>query len=213
MFARLKRWYMIWIVDDRGAERPLVKLRRFRRSEVKGWFVPQYAGPHSGRAEEFATSIKMSLWEGKRLLFLVPLWLLMFGSRPLLNAVMGGANASIGSAPRWVFELTYGAIFFAFLFAIVHFDRRVQRLRAKDRLRSAYLLSSHCPSCDTSLEGLPPEADGCVVCPTCSAAWKASAVGPQMVAEPEVRAILPGTRGELSWTNPESANPTVGNPA
>jgi hypothetical protein len=215
MFARLKRWYTIWLVDDRGAERALVKLRRFRASEVKGWGfgATRYVGPHLGRAEELATVTKFRLWFGRQTLLFIPIGFLAFGCLHWLGIWMPGMNAPVSSPSRWAFEATRFSFLMLLMLTNGQIVVRMQRLDAKHRLRSAYLLSSHCPSCDTSLEGLPPEADGCVVCPTCSAAWKASAVGPQTVAEPEVRAILPGTRGELSWTNPESANPTVGNPA
>ena len=34
-----------------------------------------------------------------------------------------------------------------------------------------------CPGCRYPLEGLAPEADGCVVCPECGAAWRARETG------------------------------------
>jgi hypothetical protein len=198
MFARLKRWYTIWIVDDRGAERPLVKLRRFRRSELKGWFARRYIGTHAGRLQECVVQNRDGLIGGEISPLVLLLLLALFLTRGLLRTYMPGSGAPLNTQSRWVFEIASAAVMSIYIAAWMRIQQRHQRLLAKQELRSAYLLSSHCPSCDTSLEGLPPEADGCVVCPTCSAAWKASAVGPQTVAEPEVRAILPGTRGELS---------------
>lgn len=36
----------------------------------------------------------------------------------------------------------------------------------------ALLAIGRCPSCDYDLAHLPPEADGCTVCPECGAAWR-----------------------------------------
>ena len=38
--------------------------------------------------------------------------------------------------------------------------------------RAAMLGVGACPNCAFGIGGLPPEADGCVVCPECSAAWR-----------------------------------------
>lgn len=41
------------------------------------------------------------------------------------------------------------------------------------RVRAAVMVNhGHCADCGYSIKGLPPEADGCCVCPECGAAWK-----------------------------------------
>lgn len=42
-----------------------------------------------------------------------------------------------------------------------------------DRIDKIYLPKDHCRVCLEPLEGLEAEHDGCVVCPECSAAWRA----------------------------------------
>ncbi|GMV25130.1 MAG: hypothetical protein AMXMBFR58_11610 [Phycisphaerae bacterium] len=43
--------------------------------------------------------------------------------------------------------------------------------RESVRVRAAMLMEGRCPSCDYDLSGVEPSADGCTVCPECSAAW------------------------------------------
>jgi len=51
------------------------------------------------------------------------------------------------------------------------------RVSRADRIIGIYLSAGRCASCGYALESLEPEADGCVVCPECHAAWKADRVG------------------------------------
>lgn len=44
--------------------------------------------------------------------------------------------------------------------------------RSTDHARDAMLGYDLCPHCAHGLRGIPPEPDGCVVCPECGAAWK-----------------------------------------
>ena len=45
------------------------------------------------------------------------------------------------------------------------------------RTASIYLQRGCCPSCGYTLKGLNPEADSCVLCPECNAAWKKDRLG------------------------------------
>jgi len=46
-------------------------------------------------------------------------------------------------------------------------------MRCSDALVAPRLLrSEYCPSCGYSLAEVPPEPDGCSVCPECGAAWR-----------------------------------------
>jgi hypothetical protein len=52
------------------------------------------------------------------------------------------------------------------------------RRRRAGPLVAGYLASARCGACGYALAGLPPAADGCVVCPECSAAWRAERIAP-----------------------------------
>ena len=39
--------------------------------------------------------------------------------------------------------------------------------------RDSLLASGFCPACAYQIAGVPPEPDGCMVCPECGAAWQA----------------------------------------
>ncbi len=45
--------------------------------------------------------------------------------------------------------------------------------RSPEHARDALLEYDLCPGCVHGLGGIPPEPDGCVVCPECGAAWRA----------------------------------------
>lgn len=51
---------------------------------------------------------------------------------------------------------------------------RLVRHRLGPDIREAVLDQGFCPSCAYRLEGVPPEADGCTVCPECGGAWRVS---------------------------------------
>lgn len=48
------------------------------------------------------------------------------------------------------------------------------------------MLEAHrCPACAYSLERVPPQSDGCVVCPECSAAWRLPDQPPATTSPPQ----------------------------
>jgi hypothetical protein len=62
----------------------------------------------------------------------------------------------------------------ALLMGIAYLLVRHSYSAAKD-VRAAVLAEGHCPSCGYALKGIVPEADGCIVCAECSAAWRVKA--------------------------------------
>lgn len=44
--------------------------------------------------------------------------------------------------------------------------------RSARHARDAMLRHGLCPACAHGIEGIPPQEDGCVVCPECAAAWR-----------------------------------------
>lgn len=57
-------------------------------------------------------------------------------------------------------------------------ERRTQTAEPKnvpnyhDIVRREVIRAHFCPSCSYRLRGVPPEPDGCTVCPECGAAWR-----------------------------------------
>jgi hypothetical protein len=43
------------------------------------------------------------------------------------------------------------------------------------RIKSAMIAAGKCPSCDYSIVGVEPRADGATICPECAAAWNVTA--------------------------------------
>ena len=50
--------------------------------------------------------------------------------------------------------------------------------RSAEQGCDALLQAGLCPHCVYEIAGIPPEYDGCVVCPECSAAWTDQRVAP-----------------------------------
>lgn len=46
-----------------------------------------------------------------------------------------------------------------------------------------FLRIGRCPQCAYAIQGLTPQADGCVICPECAAAWRKDSVGSTDAAE------------------------------
>ncbi|RMH27676.1 MAG: hypothetical protein D6692_07305 [Planctomycetota bacterium] len=51
--------------------------------------------------------------------------------------------------------------------------------RSARHARDAMLRHGLCPACAHGIAGIPPQGDGCVVCPECGAAWRVQAADQQ----------------------------------
>lgn len=80
----------------------------------------------------------------------------------------------LGSA----FDLLAQVIFSTFIYYVFWYLLldRVRRYRFH-RIASISLQRGCCPSCGYTLKGLNLEADGCILCPECNAAWKKIRIG------------------------------------
>ncbi len=58
------------------------------------------------------------------------------------------------------------------LAAVVLFSRGATRRRVGSQLAATAVAEGLCGSCCYSLRDIPPEADGCIICPECGAAWQ-----------------------------------------
>jgi len=72
-----------------------------------------------------------------------------------------------------------GLVVVSVVFAMIAWYLFLPRIRASrsGRIIEIYLSAGRCAACGYALERLEPEADGCVVCPECNAAWHAERVG------------------------------------
>jgi hypothetical protein len=68
-------------------------------------------------------------------------------------------------------------------FAIYFIVRTTTRTSRFGRSIEMYTYYGRCPQCLSSLRGLNADWDGCVVCPECAAAWRASRVAPAPVLD------------------------------
>ncbi len=96
--------------------------------------------------------------------------------------------------------------------------RRLTRANEFGRWIELYAYYGRCPQCLSSLRGLATADDGCVVCPECSTAWRASRVAPASVldglratdAVPTPEKPTPDHRDGRGWTwPPKPARDTV----
>ena len=79
-----------------------------------------------------------------------------------------GALDPLGT-PRWVYALIPAmvlALFAGFLL------RRGDLLVKRATIEHATLAQGLCPSCWELLEGIPPDTDGCTMCPECGSSWR-----------------------------------------
>jgi hypothetical protein len=60
-----------------------------------------------------------------------------------------------------------------FAIALIGFGlQRRHFLKTSEFFPGLWLLGGRCPSCDYQIGRVPPQEDGCTVCPECGAAWK-----------------------------------------
>ena len=94
---------------------------------------------------------------------------------PGLGAVFFGMGL-LGSAPNAVVStvMAGGLLLFGSLIVGVLFSHAFYSTRRAARVLVA---ASRCPSCLYPLQGLPLDADGCVVCPECGSSWRPPTIG------------------------------------
>ena len=94
--------------------------------------------------------------------------MLTIAAAVLSTLFVGASLNAAGWKPRvgtWLVPMVGPAVFGAMIFWYM------RRRTARDRIEGL-LDEELCPSCRYSLRRLPPEKDGCWVCPECGAAWK-----------------------------------------
>ncbi len=92
------------------------------------------------------------------------------GAMVILMVLLGVASCLlflIPGVPQWVFPAMVGGSAVAWL-RVVH---PVIHGRTFRQTRASLLWSGYCASCAYPVRATPPDADGIVVCPECSAAW------------------------------------------
>jgi len=118
-----------------------------------------------------------------------------YSMNPWLENAVSLSGAAVGLVFSWFVLLPFLVSEFRFLEAKVFtmlipsvtaivfaltawwvFLGRIRRSNAP-RIAGVYLRSGRCASCGYDLRNLDPEADGCVLCPECSAAWLAARIG------------------------------------
>ena len=142
-------------LDSRGRHASLVLYRPARNH------IDNYAARCHRAAESIYTTVSgKGAWMSATLiavgigLFLFMLWY--------------GALDPLGTPP-WVYALIPAmalALFAGFLF------RRGDLLVKRVTIEQATLAQGLCPSCWELLEGIPPDSDGCTMCPECGSSWR-----------------------------------------
>jgi len=91
-------------------------------------------------------------------------------SATLLSISAVSLFVAVRMSPKLMYVLGIGCVVWIVLL-VASLGRSARR---NDRIYAIHYLPSQgiCPACGHSLRGLAPEADGCVVCPECGAAWR-----------------------------------------
>ncbi len=104
----------------------------------------------------------------------LPFYLLILGITGVCAAyglvIMWSPTSAWQVALNVVLAIIGGVAFWQGLLSL----SRSMRIRYARRIMNAMAQEGLCCSCGYDLWGLPTESDGCVVCPECGAAWKAS---------------------------------------
>jgi uncharacterized Zn finger protein (UPF0148 family) len=112
-------------------------------------------------------------------------WSEASGLAVALLAMIAVAIASryIPGLPAW----TIGIVLFPFIMVLFRFSMRAHLHKQRERVVVGFLLEGRCPACTYPVRGVPATADGCVVCPECSAAWRRERVGETRAVPESVR--------------------------
>ena len=155
----MTRWHKL--TDARGAKRKqcfinqAIKASRLTRKELL-------------RPKESGSFWKMLFLTGALAFVLCILFLIYTLSMLLLM------NPTPSSVASFVVIEFLMAIFASFLFtgSVCGYMHNKIMWRSRESAIRAMTRSGLCPSCGYEIRQIPPESDGCVVCPECNAAWK-----------------------------------------
>lgn len=175
---------MAWLgastTDDRGrmVPVPLPGSTRAPSSRFKG-------DPELGAVMvRLAESIQMSRGVVVRRLLLVPF---VVAAMVVVQVFMFRFTGT----PPWVWLV--GLFLMMMVFATLMI--RVRQRGHTRRIVATLLYMGRCPSCAYSPAGVPVQPDGCVICPECAAAWKASRLN-FSAAPDQLREVFRTERGE-----------------
>lgn len=170
-------------LDSRGRPASLVLYRPAKNH------IDDYAARCHRAAESIYTTVSgKGAWMSAALiavgigLFLFMLWY--------------GALGPFGTPP-WVYALIPAmalALFAGFLF------RRGDLLVKRATIEHATLGKGICPSCWELLEGIPPDTDGCTMCPECGSSWRLP-----LPLTPPASALAPAPHSRSSRARPETS--------
>lgn len=103
--------------------------------------------------------------------------LLPFALFPLMFMIVAAATPGLSRWGQWAMGVAGFALIMPFGFALHH-------RQLADRIRATLLREGRCPSCAYTISTLPLDPDGCMTCPECNAAWKATRVTAPSLAAP-----------------------------
>ncbi|MBX9737985.1 MAG: hypothetical protein K2X32_13775 [Phycisphaerales bacterium] len=141
-------------------------------------------------------------------------WLMIAGILALTFAMVIGSMAAPGlGLPQWSAAIIPAVVGLTFPFIV----RATTRTSRFGRSIEMYTYYGRCPQCLSSLRGLNADWDGCVVCPECAAAWRASRIAPAHVLDalratdpaPTPARPTPDHRDGAGWTWPPRRAPVT----
>lgn len=141
------------IKDDRGQELPAINLRELKKS------ADDPTSTRRDLAKYLKDVIHAESQRGSLMGWVVPLVMILVGAAIIATlAYFGGGNIRTPLLP--------------FIFIAVAVSRVFTKRRIGNQLASTIVAEGICGSCAYSLRSMAVEADGCVVCAECGAAWK-----------------------------------------
>jgi hypothetical protein len=142
--------------DDRGREVNLVKPAQLARANAD-----VAAAPFLAKFLAFATKAQSRQFSWRR----APIFFAgvagLIACRVIIDLAIPGLPIFVGTAVFWIG-----------LVLLIIGMRILTRRTSSTSLAATAISMGVCGSCGYSLEHLQPEADHCVVCPECGAAWK-----------------------------------------
>jgi hypothetical protein len=190
-------------VDDRGAPFKLLSAKDLKKAEEDP----------NNRRRLLARHLKQALKaETKRFTWTR----LVIGVGVVVGLMLSSWAFQVGAialkADPLVTRLGGSAVFWGGVVMFVVVAHAVYRRNAARKLAVTAVAEGVCGACAYSLEGISPEADGCLPCPECGAAWRAARVVRPHWAQGEVyepfdvpwwRRLLTGTPRSRDQLSPD----------